>query len=302
MSPAPIALFVYRRPEHTRACLDKLKANALADQSDLFVFSDGPRNPEAAEGVSRVRALLQGLTGFRSVTVVARETNLGLAKSIISGVTDIVDRFGQVIVLEDDLVTSPHFLRYMNEALDLYRDREEVAGIHAYIYPVQGNLPDTFFLRGADCWGWATWKRGWALFDPDGKNLLARLRAQGLTHAFDRNGAYPYTRMLEDQIAGRNDSWAVRWYASAFLAEKLTLYPGRSLVKNIGMDALGTHSVATDVFNVNLAPEPVAVAPVPLREEPEVLTLLDKFFRSMQPSLPRRVARKLKGLLRLKPT
>jgi hypothetical protein len=218
-----------------------LKANPLAAQSDLFVFSDGPKNADAAAGVAQVRELLKGLTGFRSVTVAERERNFGLAASIISGVTDIVSRHGAVIVLEDDLVTSPHFLRYMNDALELYRDREEVASIHGYIYPVEGALPETFFLRGADCWGWATWKRAWELFEPDGAKLLARLRDGKLTKAFDRDGSYEYTRMLEDQISGRNDSWAVRWYASAFLADRLTLYPGRSLVQNIGMDALGTH-------------------------------------------------------------
>ncbi len=298
MSLAPIALFVYRRPDHTRRCLEKLRENALADQSELFVFSDGPKNPDAQAGVRQVRDLFKALQGFRSVTLIESEGNLGLAKSIIAGVTDIVERFGNVIVLEDDLLTSPFFLRYMNEALEFYRDQEEVASIHGYFYPVQGNLPETFFLRGADCWGWATWKRAWSLFDPDGMKLLNRLRSEGLTNSFDRNGAFPYTHMLEEQIAGKNDSWAVRWYASAFLAGKLTLYPGRSLVQNIGMDSLGTHSTATNAFEVNLADRPVTIDAIPLLEEPVVLRELDIFFKSLRPSLVRRIVNRLIALLK----
>ncbi len=140
--------------------------------------------------------------------------------------TEVLDRYQKVIVLEDDLVISPHFLQFMNEALDLYKKEDNVISITAYIYPVEGPLPETFFLRGADCWGWATWKRGWNLFQADGLALLKKLEEQKLERDFDFDGAYPYTQMLKDQISGKNNSWAVRWYASAFLAGKLTLYPG----------------------------------------------------------------------------
>lgn len=297
MTPAPIALFAYRRPDHTRRCLEALRANPEAARSELHVFSDGPKNAEAEAGVAAVRALLSDVPGFARVTVTARPANLGLARSIISGVTDIVGRHGRVIVVEDDLVTSPHFLAYMNGALDLYRDSEEVASIHGYIYPVKTALPATFFLKGADCWGWATWKRAWDHFNPDGTDLLAKLRSRGLTRAFDRNGTYPYTRMLEDQIAGRNDSWAVRWHASVFLAGRYTLYPGRSLVHNIGNDAQGTHSEATEIFDVNLADAPVDLRAIPVREEPAAAGAVEAFFSSMRPTLAGRIKRGIKSLL-----
>jgi hypothetical protein len=300
--PAPIALFAYSRPDHTRRCLDALKANTLAGDSDLHLFSDGPKNPGAVAGVAAVRDLIRGFRasgGFKSITVTERETNLGLAKSIISGVTDLVGRHGRVIVVEDDLVSSQHFLRYMNDGLNMYADQDAIASIHAYIYPVKGILPETFFLKGADCWGWATWKRAWDLFEPDGGALLTQLRGRGLTHAFDRGGMYPYTRMLEDQIAGKNDSWAVRWYASAFLKDKLTLYPGRSLVHNIGNDALGTHSIRTEVYNVDLSADPIRIAEIPIVEDPHCVALIEDYLRSTSTSRKIRFFSKLRSFLRI---
>jgi hypothetical protein len=234
-SYAPIALFVFNRLEHSRRTVDALRANEHAAQSDLFVFCDGARDAKDVSSVASVREFVRGITGFRSCTVIESEKNRGLAASIIGGVTEVLGRHPRVIVMEDDLVTSPFFLRYMNEGLDYYEADERVASIHGYVYPTLLPLPETFFLRGADCWGWATWRRGWALFNPNGSELLAGLRTLGLTREFDFDGAFQYTAMLQDQISGANNSWAIRWYASTFLANKVTLYPGRSLVINIGV-------------------------------------------------------------------
>jgi hypothetical protein len=144
--------------------------------------------------------------------------------------------------MEDDLVVSPDFLEYMNQALELYANNDEVISIHGFMYSVPPALPQTVFLRGADCWGWATWRRGWELFEPDSQKLLKELDKSPDRAQFDFDGAFPYRQMLKDQAAGTIDSWAVRWYASAFLANKLTLYPGQSLVENIGQEGSGTHS------------------------------------------------------------
>ena len=256
---APIALFIYNRPAHVRRTVASLLANPEAAESDLFVFCDGAKTPESAAAVEEARAFVRGLTGFASLTVVERERNLGLAKSIIDGVTRLCRDRGRVIVLEDDLVLSPYFLRYMNDALDCYADAPLVASIHGYLGPVHESLPETFFLRGADCWGWATWSRAWQVFEPDAAKLLARLRHEGLTQTFDMEGAEAYTKMLEDFIAGKNDSWAVRWHASAFLRGMFTLYPGRSLVENIGFDGSGMHSGSINPYRTNLAQEPIVV-------------------------------------------
>ena len=281
--PSPVVLFVYARPEHTRRTLRALQQNMLAEESDLIIYSDAASSLEKQLAVCEVREFLQTITGFRSVTIIHRPENFGLAKSIIEGVTEQLGKSERVIVLEDDLVTSPYFLKYMNDALERYADDDRVASIHGYVYPVSQALPDTFFLPGADCWGWATWRRGWALFNPDGQYLLDELKCRKLIRAFNFNGAYPYSEMLEGQIKGKNDSWAVRWYASAFLAGKLTLYPGQSLVNNIGNDLTGVHSGATSKYDVILSETPVAVSDIPVEPSREGMKAIEKFFRGLQP-------------------
>lgn len=261
---APIALFAYNRPEHLRLTVEALRRNVLADVSDLYVFCDGARDASVEASVAEVRAFARSIDGFRSVTLFERQANYGLARSIIDGVTSICSKYARVIVLEDDIVTSPVFLRFMNEGLSFYQAEARVASIHGYSYPVGERLPETFFLRGADCWGWATWARAWRAFEPDGAKLLSGLREAGLISEFDLGGAFAYTAMLEDQIAGRNDSWAVRWHASCFLRNMLTLYPGRSLVQNIGNDATGAHCGNTDDYLAELSTEAVRVGGIAL--------------------------------------
>lgn len=245
---APIILFVYNRPDHTRKTVDALRANFLAKMSELFIFSDGPGNETACVGVMQVRDFIKTVDGFARVKIIERDRNWGLAKSIIDGVTQVVNEYGKVVVLEDDLITSPYFLNYMNDALDMYENVDGVASINAYMYPLKG-LPEMFFLRSSDCWGWGTWKRAWQTFEPDGTKLLREITRKKLVRAFNMNGYYPYLRMLQDQIAGRNDSWAIRWAASTLLSDKLGLYPGRSLVMNIGIDGTGQHCGRIDVDN-----------------------------------------------------
>jgi hypothetical protein len=285
MSFAPIVLFVYNRSFHTQKCIQALQENTLAKESELITFSDGPKSSKDKAAVDSVRKYLKTITGFKKVSVVERRENLGLAKSIISGVGETVNEHGRVIVLEDDLVSSPYFLKFMNEALEFYRDKEEVISIHGYVYPVGATLPETFFLKGADCWGWGTWKRGWDLFEPDGKKLLSELRDRGLEKGFDFNGSYPYTKMLEDQISGKNDSWAIRWYASAFIQDKLTLYPGRPLIKNIGTDASGTHLGKTEIYDVDVSREPVTIKGIPIEENEFAKKEIERYLRSTHPGL-----------------
>ena len=282
---APITLFTYNRLRHTTLTIEALQRNELARDSDLIIFSDGPRFGSDRKKVGAVRTYIRNIAGFKTVRVIEKETNAGLAQSIISGVSEIVDKYGRIIVLEDDMLTSPFFLRYMNDALEFYEDEERVISIHGYLYPVSASLPETFFLRGADCWGWATWKRGWDIFEPDGEKLLQALKAEHLESSFDMNGAYPYTRMLERQTKGKNESWAIRWHAAAFLARKLTLHPGSSLIANIGLDASGAHCSPTSRFDVELAGGPVRIRPIPVEEHAGARKALEHYYRTTRPSL-----------------
>jgi hypothetical protein len=293
---APVSLFVFRRPALTAAVLEALRANEEAKHTDLFVFSDAAKREEDLTGVEAVRRLVREVRGFRRVVLKERLANFGLARSITEGVSEVCEEHGRTIVLEDDLEPSRHFLRYMNDALDFYADEERVASVHAYCYPVSETLPETFFMRGGDCWGWGTWRRAWKLYQPDGRRLLQSLEAQQLTHAFDMGGAYPYTRMLRDQIAGKNDSWAIRWHASLFLANRLTLYPGSSQIQNLGADGSGEHVRRTSVFEHRHWGNRVDVSPIALEESLVAREAFARFLRRITPPFPVRVLSRIRRL------
>jgi hypothetical protein len=271
----------------------------LARNTDLIIFSDAARSLDKRGTVDEVRAYLTSITGFRTVTIHYRPYNFGLSKSIIDGVTEVLETHESVIVMEDDLITSPYFLTYMNEGLRKYAIDDRVISIHGYVYPVKEKLSEAFFLPGADCWGWATWTRGWKLFNPDGQYLLDELRARKLISDFDYNGAYGYSKMLEGQIAGTNDSWAVRWHASAFLADKLTLYPGRSLVRNIGNDSSGTHCGDTEGFDSEMSATPINLSSIEVKPSKEGLEQFQRFFSRTSEGIIPRIVRKLKTFKKL---
>jgi hypothetical protein len=298
---APVVLFAYMRPDHLRLTVDSLRANPESAHTALTVHCDAPKRPEHQAGVDAVRAYVETIDGFASVRRVFRDRNLGLARSIVSGVTEALQAGDRVIVLEDDLLLSPHFLRFMNDGLECYRDDTRVGSIQGYWYPVERPLPETFFVAGADCWGWATWARAWAHFQPDGRLLLAELKQRRLTRAFDFDGTYPYTRMLRGQIAGRNDSWAVRWHASCFLRDLLMLYPGRSLVDNVGHDGSGTHCAAEATYTTAVAAAPVRVERIAVEASAAARAALVDFHRRTQDPLWRKVLlRARRELVRLR--
>lgn len=286
MNRAPIALFTFSRPDHTRRTVEALLQNSLVSSHDLIIFSDAARSQDQQFAVDQVRSYLKTITGFRSITTHYRLRNFGLARSIIEGVTQVLSSHERIIVMEDDLVTSPHFLTYMNDALDRFADDDRVISVHGYVYPVNRPLPEAFFLRGADCWGWATWRRGWHLFNADGQALLDQLLInKELLRTFDFDGAFGYSSMLKDQVKGLNDSWAVRWYASAFLADKLTLYPGRSLVHNIGSDGSGTHHGVGMVHDVALSGSPIDLSEVIVVPSGVGRVAVEAFFRTSSKSI-----------------
>ncbi len=289
MSKAPIGLFVYNRPWHARQTVEALQKNELAEESDLFIFSDAPKNAKVSSTVQEVREYIRSIIGFRSLTIIEREENLGLANSIVNGVTRLCNDYGRTIVLEDDIVTSPHFLSYMNRALDLYENEERVVCVGAYMFPIHAHLPETFFLKIPDCWGWGTWARGWASFEPDGHKLLREISRRKLNKLFDINGSYPYTQILANQARGENDSWSIRWYASAFLQNRLTLYPGRSLTNNIGFDGSGRHCESNNRFDNLPTDRPIELGDIPVEENQYVLAEIERFMRRSRRSLSGRL-------------
>lgn len=300
MPLAPILLFVYNRPEHVKRTLAALEQNILAKESELFIYSDAARSPQDEAFVAEIRKIIRtALPFFKQVNIIERETNWGLARSIIDGVTTQINRYERVIVLEDDLIVAPYFLKFMNDALDTYQHEEKVGHIQACDFTQDASLPDTFLIKWTGSWGWATWKRAWKYFNPDGKALLEELQRRKLTYTFDFNGKYGYTRMLRRQTEGKNNSWAIRWNASLFLNDILSLNVGKSLVQNEGFDGSGTNCGGGNLYASQLWMNPIQVHRIsPATENLQARNAYVRYYartNSFWAKAIRRIKRTLKG-------
>jgi GT2 family glycosyltransferase len=269
MTGAPIALFVYNRPAHTRQTVAALRKCNLAGNSDLFVFSDAPKRSEAADAVRQVRAYVGTIDGFRTITIVERAENYGLARSIIEGVTQLTQDRGRVIVLEDDLIVAPHFLEYMNTALDRYESEDRVMQVAGHMFPVSLQIKeDALFLPFITSWGWATWGRAWQRFDRREENIDRILGDATAIKLFDLNGHYKYSKILRAQQQKKVDSWAIFWYLSVFMRKGLALFPKKALVKNLGFDGTGVNCTVSKLeqqdldleFRVSIWPDLIDVS------------------------------------------
>ena len=296
---APILLFVYNRPEHLKQLIASLQTNAEAAQSMLFIYTDAARNKADEEQVNKVREVIRHIDGFASIEVIERATNWGLARNIIGGVTEQIRHYGRVIVLEDDLVVAPYFLRFMNDALEAYKDEPQVGHIQACDFTQDASLPDTFLIKFTGSWGWATWERAWQHFNPDGQALLDELESRRLTRRFDFNGNYRFTRMLRRQVQGKNNSWAIRWNASLFLKDILSLNVGRSLVQNRGFDGSGTHCGGGNLYGSQLWMQPLPVQKItPICENEAARAAFTRYYHRTNgfwAKVIRRIKRTLKG-------
>lgn len=246
MNNAPIAVFVYNRVDHLQKMIDMLEENKLVTESDLYIFSDGGKNLEDNEAVNRVRrwiAQYKEKAKFRNVFVTEKEHNCGLANSIISGVDQIFLNHDRVIVLEDDLLVAKSFLTYMNDALTFYEKKKDIWSISGYtprLENLQNYSRDVYFIYRPYSWGWATWKDRWKLVDWQVKNYNKEKFSIRIQRQFMRGGNL-LPSMLRAQMNGKIDSWYVRWAYEASKRNKLTVYPAKSLVRNIGLDGSGTH-------------------------------------------------------------
>lgn len=280
MTYAPIALFTYNRADKTQRVVESLLKNTEAKDSDLFIFSDGPKTEAKKAGVEENRKFIHTIKGFKSITIVEREKNWGLANSLIAGITDVINRYGRIIVVEDDLILSPYFLKFMNESLEKYKNDDRVGTVCGYIFPFKESLPSTFFLYFMHPWGWATWKRSWDLLNTDTKYLLRKMRFK--TKKFNLGGNCGSYGNLYCQKVGLVDSWYIRFYASLFLNKKLNLFPGKSLVTNSGLDGSGTHCGRSlqKTNNFVLTDTPVVVSDILVEESKEAYVIYKAFYDS----------------------
>jgi GT2 family glycosyltransferase len=293
---APIALFVYNRPEHTRRTLNYLQKNLLADESRLFIFSDGAKTTADEQKVEQVRHLIADVSGFKSVKVFKSKANLGLANAIIKGVTQLVNEYGKVIVFEDDLLSSTHTLQYFNEALTRYANEDKVMHIGAYMFDLNDKtLPETFFYRIATSWGWATWSRAWKDFEPDIDTLIKQFDKPKINR-FSIDGTGNFWKQMLEFKNGKNNSWAIRWYASIFLKGGLVLNPSQSLVQNIGHDGTGVHSGLEKTYQVKMAKKQVKKFPDELIENEQANKAITAFLKNRKGSLLSRGIRFVKEL------
>lgn len=244
----PILLFTYKRLDALKETIEALAANELADQSDLYIFSDGPKTQKDQNAIQEVRAYLKTVEGFKNINIKASEVNKGLANSIISGVSEIMELSDRVIVMEDDLLTTSNFLTFMNNSLSKYENEPKVFSVSGYAMNLNqddNKSSETYFLNRGWSWGWATWKSRWENVDWEMKDYESFKKDKSKKSEFAKGGS-DLNKMLRNQMEGAVDSWAIRWFYHQFKMNGLTLYPVYSKVYNNGFDQLATHTTGSN--------------------------------------------------------
>ena len=280
-TPAPVVLFVYKRADHTKKSIASLQKCPMAQDTDLYIFSDGAKKEEDKGAIEQVRALLDTIEGFARVKVVRRETNVGLASNIIEGVSQVMEQYGRAIVIEDDLVFSPHFLQYMNGALDHYQHQKHIFAVTGY-NPAMKFPPyyqeKVYLNYRSSSWGWATWADRWASIDWEVKDFAAFASDKRQQKLFNRPGE-DMTDMVFRQMQGKLNSWSIRFSYAQFKHQAYTVYPVQSLVANIGTDGSGIHSGTTSRYAVDLAPEENISFPDTLQVDETIIQAFREFYR-----------------------
>jgi len=294
---APIVLFVYNRPEHTKRTVESLLKNTFASASRLFIFTDGPKSDKNLKNVEEVRNYIRKINGFDKIEIFERERNFGLSNSVISGVTEIIQSFGKVIVLEDDMISSPFFLKFMNEVLNVFENDQRIFSITGYTFPIK--IPELYkyplyLSPRSSSWGWGTWKNRWEKADWEVKDFHTFVNDKSKVKSFNKGGE-DLTRMLTNSIAGKVDSWSVKWTYTHFINNAFCVYPVKSRIKNIGADKSGVHTGKTNKYDVNLELNDLDLSGVKdLQPDKEILSKFRKFFRK---NVFSSVINKIKNLL-----
>jgi hypothetical protein len=318
MSLAPIIFFAYNRPEHTQKALESLFENDLAYQSVLYIFADGAK-PNATHtelnAIAKTRKILQEKKWVKNtqdtnvqdnhnqIYIIESQSNKGLANSIMEGVTEVLAKHGKAIVLEDDLLLSKGFLKFMNEALEMYENTPQVMHISGYVLPIDASELDesTFFYSQTSCWGWATWKRAWDFLETDAQKLANEIQKmpEGV-YQFNMDGTHQFFQALQDNISGKLKTWAIKWQASVFLQNGLALHPTKSLVNNIGNDGTGEHKGFTNKYLHKQKADSIAFTPIAVQESEKAKTLIKKFYENKIPHkslIPITLRKKIAALL-----
>lgn len=295
--PAPIVLTAYNRPDLLERTIEALAANALAMQSDCFAFCDGPRTSVDDPAIREVRSLLRTARGFKSLSIVERKHNWGLAKSVIAGVSQVLDEFGRAIVVEDDIVVSRDFLTFMNVALSSYEQNPKIFSVSGFNFGLtapKSYLYDGFCFYRSSSLGWGTWKNRWDQVDWTMSYYKRFSSDKAAQERFSRGGA-DLSYLLRLQASNRIDSWAIRWAYTHCERNGLALLSTRPLVHHIGSGERATHSrwksfaqlplTSVHKDDVIFAPD-VAVNPA----------LADELRKLFRPSIPRRIVRFFKQL------
>jgi len=279
---APIVLFVYNRPEHTKRTFESLLNNTLVSKSTLFIFSDGAKSDKDIQNVDAVRNYIKTLSDFEKIEIIERKKNFGLANSVIIGVNEVISLLGKVIVLEDDMISSPYFLKYMNEVLNYFEDDQRIFSVTGYTFPIK--IPESYkhplyLSPRSSSWGWGTWKSRWEKADWEIKDFQSFINDKSRVESFNKGGD-DLTRMLKNSISGKVDSWSVKWTYTHFINNAYCIYPVKSRIKNIGADSSGVHTSKTNKFDVDLENNDVELNGIKdLQPNKEILLNFRKFFR-----------------------
>ncbi len=277
---APIVLFAYNRLVHLQQTVEALLKNPLADQSLLYIFSDAAKNDDAQEVVKQVRAYIHQIKGFKEIIIEEQSSNLGLAPSVIKGVSTVLNQHQKAIILEDDMVCSQNFLQFMNDCLDFYQNQPEIFSISGYIYPIE--VPptysdDVFIFPRASSWGWATWLDRWEKVDWDMKDFPSFIKNKRAQKDFNQGGE-DLTPMLIKQHKNLISSWAVRWCYTHYIKQGYCLFPVKSKIHNIGTDKSGQHSPKTTKYDAQLSESSYKLTKQ-LSPSPKIYQNLQEFFK-----------------------
>ncbi len=299
---APVVLIGYKRAEKLQHCIASLAKCPEASKTPVYIFCDGEGSEQDREGVGAVRKLVKETElqhQFSSWNVTYREQKIGLAANVIGGVTEVLQTYGTVITVEDDLIVSEAFLTYMNEALQFYRDDLQIWSISGYAPRMKAlkHYPEDVWLGyRASSWGWATWLDRWETIDWGMQDYQEFLQDEEAKKRFLRGGD-DMLSMLDRQMRGEIDSWAIRWCYAQSRQDKMTVFPTKSYIYNDGFDGSGVHSGTKDIYG-GKADNQKAARLIKLNVQPK---LIKAYYQTVSDTLDKKIKRNLnpKGIRKI---